>query len=1043
MTRNPYKTSLHRTVALVVCLTLCAVSSARAGQSAPVTGRSGSLDPRGVVVLPFSNISGDASDEWIGAGIADTVAADLGALGISSVVAEMVADADERGGRADDGLGLADDVGARVVGQRHGAAWVVTGGFQRVGEQLRVIARLLDVASGGVRRTVTLDGLGNELFVLQDRVVAELTDGVDMTVAGADVRQVVAEVDDEDLAESPAVSPEISTEVPPEVSTEVSTEVPTEVSTDAPTDSETPTSGVTAVSRFSDAIARAGTIARLDPNDSPTASFTAPLTVPAGPVGAIGNTAASTAFSGAGVPAAVAGTGAEFGILAGRPMVRPTRTDVRPNIDGRIDDEVWRTAAAITDFVQQAPLDGAPATEATEVRVAYDSQNIYLAFHVHYADAGIMRANRVDRDQANEDDLVTVYLDTFLDQQQAFVFDVNGYGVQGDGIINTSGGRGGGRGRRGGGGGGGRGGPQAIPGPDRSWDALFDSAGQIVADGFTAEMAIPFKSLRYPQLGGATPHRWGLQVVRTTKGRDNEFDVWSPMSRDVTGFMTQMGVLEGMTNLSTSRNLEFLPTFTGIQFGSLDSTSGGFPEDFNGEGGLDVKYGITSNLTASFTFNPDFSQIESDIAQIDVNQRFPLFFPELRPFFLEGQEVFRLSSPVNWVNTRTIVDPRVGAKLTGKIGDLAIGLLAADDEAPGNIDDRSDPAFGQTSQVFVARARYDLYAESYMGGLVTDREFMGSYSRAAGIDGQFRIGQTARFNYMAFQTMNQDLDGVETSGPSWGLLLQRNGRNLRVSTYTGSNHPDAATDVGFLRRSNTQDFNQNVAYRWWPDTWIINWGPRVRYSRLYDYDWILQDEAIDTGLDFTFARSITAGAGLERSLERFGGVDFWKTRYTGRADVATSRRISVGGDFSWGDQIFFGESPFLGRGVQAGGNIFLRPIARLQSQINIDTSRLTDMRDGDVEVFNIKLFRALTTYQFTERLLLRNITDFNTFDDTVGVNFLVTYRINAGTVFFFGYDDRYQQFDRFEQMGDELLLRRDLQRTNRAIFTKLQYLFRL
>ena len=1025
-----------RTAFLVLCVALGAAPVVLRGQSASPSDGRAALDRPVVIVVPFSNISGETSDAWIGAGIADTVAADLGVLGLSSVVAEVVADDDERGGRADDGLGLADDVRAREAGQRHGAAWVVTGGFQRVGDQLRVIARLLDVESDDIRRTVTLDGTGEELFVLQDRVVAELTDGVDMTVARGEERRVA--VEDEDVAERPAVSPEISPEV--------STEVATEVSTDAPTDSETPTSGVTAVSRFTDAIARAGTIARLDPNDSPTdsptAPVTAPLTAPGGPVGAIGNTAASTAFSGAGVPAAVAGTGAEFGILAGRPMVRPTRTEVRPNIDGRIDDEVWRTAAAITDFVQQAPLDGAPATEATEVRVAYDSQNIYLAFHVHYADAGIMRANRVDRDQANEDDLVTVYLDTFLDQQQAFVFDVNGYGVQGDGIINTSGGRGGGRGRRGGGGGGRRG-PQAIPGPDRSWDALFDSAGQIVADGFTAEMAIPFKSLRYPQLGGATPHRWGFQVVRTTKGSNNESDVWSPMSRDVNGFLTQMGVLEGMTNLSTSRNLEFLPTFTGVQFGSLDATSGEFPEDFNGEGGLDVKYGITSNLTASFTFNPDFSQIESDIAQIDVNQRFPLFFPELRPFFLEGQEVFRLSSPVNWVNTRTVVDPRVGAKLTGKIGDLAIGLLAADDEAPGNIGDRSDPAFGQTAQVFVARARYDLYAESYMGGLVTDREFMGSYSRAMGIDGQFRIGQTARFNYMVFQTMNQDLNGVETSGPSWGLLLQRNGRNLRVSTFTGSNHPDAATDVGFLRRSNTQDFNQTVSYRWWPDSWIINWGPRVRYSRLYDYDWVLEDEGIDTGIDFTFARSISAGAGLERSLERFAGIDFWKTRYTGRADVATSRRISVGGDFSWGDQIFFGESPFLGRGVQAGANIFFRPIARLQSQINIDTSRLTDMRDGAVEVFDIKLFRALTTYQFTERLLLRNITDFNTFDDTVGVNFLVTYRINAGTVFFFGYDDRYQQFDRFEQMGDELLLRRDLQRTNRAVFTKLQYLFRL
>ena len=161
---------------------------------------------------------------------------------------------------------------------------------------------------------------------------------------------------------------------------------------------------------------------------------------------------------------------------------------------------------------------------------------------------------------------------------------------------------------------------------------------------------------------------------------------------------------------------------------------------------------------------------------------------------------------------------------------------------------------------------------------------------------------------------------------------------------------------------------------------MINWGPRIRYQRLYDHESILEDETIATGLDFTFARSISAGAGIECSLERFAGINFWKTRFTWTANVATSRRITLGGNVSWGDQIFFDKvDPFLGRGTEVGLVVFLRPIARLQSQINIDISRLMDLRNGDVEVFDTKLFRALTTYQFTERLLLRNITDFNTF----------------------------------------------------------------
>ena len=946
----------------------------------------GPLDPRGVLVLPFSNISGDASDEWIGAGIAETVSADLSRLGMSSTVVELEA---APGSPVRDRLGLTDDARARQAAQEVGVAWIVTGGFQRVGGQLRVIARALDVESGAVRHTVTLDGTSDDLFVLQDRIVTELAESLNLPRVG-----------------EPSSTGQQREPIGP------------------------PTRG--RPSAVSDVGVVAGRATEL-------AGATTP---PVAPVP--GNRGTGTRFAESGGASALETAGADFGVLAGRPLVRPTRTETRPNIDGRIDDEVWRNAASITDFVQQAPLDGADATEATEIRLAYDSQNIYLAVHAHYGDPGLMRANRVDRDQANQDDLITVYFDTFLDQQRSYVFDVNGYGVQGDGIVNsTGGGRGGGRGRRGGGGGGSSG-RQGIPAPDRSWDALFESAGQIVGDGFTAEIAIPFKSLRYPQLDDTTPHRWGFQVVRSIKSKDDEADVWSPISRDEFGFMTQMGVLEGMTNLSTSRNLEFLPTFTGIQFGSLDSTTGGFPEDAKAEGGLDVKYGITSNLTADLTFNPDFSQIESDRAQIDVNQRFPLLFPELRPFFLEGQEIFQFTSPHRFVNTRTIVDPRVGAKLTGKVGDVTLGFLAADDEAPGNLEDRSDPAYGQSAQVFIGRARYDLYAQSHIGALVTDREFLDGYSRAVGIDGQFRLSQVARFNVIAFETLNKDLEGRETSGYMWGTFFQRNGRNFRVNAFNGGDGEDAATQLGFIRRTSALQSFSSASYRWWPEGWLINWGPRVGYRLHYDHDWIIEERNINTGLDFTFARSITAGAGVERILERFAGIDFQKTRFTSTANVATSRQVSVGGNLSWGDEIFFDSvNPFLGRGTEFGLELSLRPIARLQSQINIDTSRLRDLRSGDMEVFDIKLFRALTTYQFTERLLLRNITDFNTFDDTVGVNFLATYRINAGTVFFLGYDDRYQQREMFDQMDDELLLRRDLQRTNRAIFTKLQYLFRL
>ena len=246
--------------------------------------------------------------------------------------------------------------------------------------------------------------------------------------------------------------------------------------------------------------------------------------------------------------------------LADRPHIRPTRTENPPRIDGLLDDEVWRTSAMITELVQQAPLDGAPATEQSEIYLAYDRDYLYFGFYLHYSDLSVMRANRVDRDQAPMDDLITVYFDTFMDQQRVYDFDVNAYNVQGDGIINS-----GDHQYRG-----------PIPWADRSWDALFDSGAQIVHDGYIAEMAIPFKSLRYPQLPSGEAHRWGFQIVREVKGRDQENDVWAPMSRDVQSFMAQMGVLEGMTDLSTSRNIEILPTFTAIKYGAIDSDTGSF-----------------------------------------------------------------------------------------------------------------------------------------------------------------------------------------------------------------------------------------------------------------------------------------------------------------------------------------------------------------------------------------------------------------------------------------------------------------------------------
>ena len=779
-----------------------------------------------------------------------------------------------------------------------------------------------------------------------------------------------------------------------------------------------------------------------------------------------------------GTPAA-SGPAVSVGVLTGRPTVAAIRTNTPPRIDGGLDDPIWREAARVTSFVQQRPLEGAPATEQTEVFIAYDSQSIYFGIYAHYSDPGLIRANRVDRDQTGRDDTVRVYFDPFLDQQRAYVFSVNGYGVQSDAVLNGADANSGTVSQQivGGAGGGGRASVTAVTGRngqggsalgrlldrlrsrtppqnhtsggnrsgapgDSSWDALFESAGRVVEDGWVAEMAIPFKSLRYPTRQQGEAHRWGLQIERTIDGK-NESVVWAPVSRNVMGMLRQMGVLDGMTNLSTSRNLEFLPTVTAIRADALHTGSGGHDHEHlatQAEGAINVKYGVTSNLVFDFTYNPDFSQIESDQAQIEVNQRFPVFYPELRPFFLEGQEIYQISAPypLSLVHSRTVVDPRYGAKLTGKVGNTTLGFMVANDEAPGRIDDRAGAAYGRDAKVVLGRLRYDLYSESHLGVIFTDREFLDSYSRVGGVDGVFRLGVNHRLRFTALNADRRDEDGSRHTGPMFDINLRKEGRHLVYDVRHNQLHPEFGTNLGFIRRVDQKQTSAGLSYRWWPESWIVNWEPRVQYERNYDYQGVLQDEGIWGRLNLQFANNINLYINVNRDMERYRNIDFWKTRYSVGGNVNTSRRIGVGFSSWRGDQIRFIDNPFLGADRQLNLLVTVRPFSRLQSEVNLNTSQFVDVRNN-TKVFDIKLLRTRTTYQFTDRLLLRNIMEFDTFEKTVGGNVLVSYRVNAGTVFFVGYDDHYRQGN---QIDEQVFPTTAMLRTNRAVFTKLQYLFR-
>jgi len=727
------------------------------------------------------------------------------------------------------------------------------------------------------------------------------------------------------------------------------------------------------------------------------------------------------------------------------------RTTQPPEIDGRLDDPIWTTATHISNFVQIAPVEGAPGTEDTEVWMAYDNENLYFAFYAHYSNTGIMRTNWGDRDETRGDDQMAVLFDPFLDQQRAYQFEVNGRGVQSDSIVNAEGTRsrrssssssmsnslGSSYWQRTDSSSLSSSGSFGIRGDD-SWNALFETSGQIVDDGWTAEMAIPFKSLRYPSRGVGEDHVWGFQITRRIRGL-SEAQSWSPISRDIAGQLTQFGVLEGLKDLSQSRNVEILPELTGVSIESLDRTAGNYRSQVSdGEIGVGFKYGITPNLTADLTYNPDFSQIEADRPQIETNQRFALFYPEQRPFFLEGQEIFQTSTPMTLLNTRSIVDPRFGGKVTGKVGNTTLGVIVADDEAAGYLENRKDSRVDMTAQTIVGRVRYDFYSESYLGAIMTAREFGEDFNRVGGVDGRFRLGPTHRLSFMAVSSSTRNSIEGSIGGPAVEIDLTRQGRNFGYSASYGSIDPEFRSETGFLPRVDVRQAIGTVSYRWWPEATLMTWGPSFSYFRLYDHAGKLQDEQIQGQASFQFRNNISLTGTLNRDLERFREVDFRKTGY-GLSGVISGRTVSIYGGFSGGDGILFSDNPFLGRMILGNINVSVRPNSRMRVEMTSIFSRFLNPT-SDAEVFDVKIFRARTTFQFSRRFLLRHIMEHNTYDVTLGNNVLLTYRINSGTVVFLGYDDRFQRGTRIDRM---LFPMRSLQRTNRAVFTKVSYLFRL
>lgn len=466
----------------------------------------------------------------------------------------------------------------------------------------------------------------------------------------------------------------------------------------------------------------------------------------------------------------------------GQVEVRIPRLEASLAVDGVLSEPVWRHAATLTGFSQFSPGDGRPAEENTEILVWYSPTAIHLGVRA-YAATGSVRAHLANRDAGIiPDDYIELHLGTFNDGRQAFVFGVNPLGVQADGALVE----GSAIQRRGSEGGADRTGAreQADMSPDYAWD----SKGHLTDFGYEVEVRIPFKSLRYQ---GVDPQTWALQIIRKSAASGRE-DTWTPVKRAASSFIGQAGRLVGLTGIKRGLVLEVNPIVTSaVRGGRLPAGrwdyQGGSPEF-----GANLKWGVSTDVTLNGTYNPDFSQIESDASQITADPRSLVFFQEKRPFFLDGIEYF--STPSQLIYTRRVVAPIAAAKFTGRTRGFSFGFLSA-------VDDKIAGTSGGNPVYNLLRVQRDVGPQSRVGFAYTDRIEGDSYNRVAQVDTRVLFGGIYSLSANAAMSRTR-ADGATTTAPSWSMNFSRTGRHLGWQLTSRGFDPDFRAASGFLSRGN-------------------------------------------------------------------------------------------------------------------------------------------------------------------------------------------------------------------------------------------------
>ena len=709
----------------------------------------------------------------------------------------------------------------------------------------------------------------------------------------------------------------------------------------------------------------------------------------------------------------------------------PTRVSI-PRVDAapRLEDYLpggSRPGLKVTDFRQRQPKDLEPATQPTEAYLSYDALHLYVGF-VATQPRSDVRAHLQKREDIGDDDTVGIYVDTFLDRQRAYLFLSSPLGIQADGILTET------------------------SGDDYNFDTQWTSQGRLTDDGYVVLIAVPFKSLRFPVKDGT--QEWGIALIREIKS-NSESDYWPGLTQRVNGFIAQFATADGITGVSPGRNIQVVPygTFTGARF--LEETA--YTRRNEGRAGLDVKLVPRDAVTLDFTLNPDFSQVESDEPQVTVNQRFEVFFPEKRPFFLENADFFN-----SWFTlffSRRIGDPQVGARMTGKVGKWATGALVMDDRAPGRRVDDDHPSAGDRAFNVVGSLRRDFANQSNVGALMTSHDFGASSNRVGAATAHVRLNSNWFVDGQVTGSRDVDLAGTTRNGSASFLGLIRNGRALNYyASYSGVS-PGFRVPLGFVPRTDIHDAGSFLSYRWYPKTGPLqSWGPNSFVGATWNFAGDLQDYAVRFPVQFNFKRRTEIFYRHALIAETVGGVRLEQREDFVDFETNSLRWLEVDGTVVWGTRPNYypagAQPPFLGDFRDWTFEVKVKPVSRLSLEQTVLWSTLDGRADtpaAGAPIFDNVLYRLRANYQFTREWSLRAILDYNSLDPNeavvglepgrhVGADILLTWLARPGTALYVGYVDGYD--DARANPAQPFRPDGGLRSTGRQIFVKSSWLFR-